>query len=436
LNSESDRYHPKSLLGRRRIVLPAFKDNDCWDLVNSLAEYKQTKLEPFWNAMVAGLVVALITLNVLPSPPIQYLYRIKAVATQTRLTALQHRLPNVRGTRTNNEHSHSDFRLLTADVIALPDRKHEPILSTNHGLPNNVLAQITFLTDRIYRQNEIQVELEQISLANVNNSVVKEIERQLRVLDWQREAANHLVQQLDSKDVDESSFQTISTNPIGTKSLKSEWSSLVDQKNQLYDQLLEQLRIAKTKAAGFIAVAGRPQIVPRIVKPLSDATVVAFFLGVMTSGLFFIVLRLSSPITRSQTIVKETNQKQAVPIKSDGSGDILAKQLSRIGIPYLGLLEPEGYVPVSMAKASAKASVGSERPDEIGVATRLTIRQKNSVVRGFLRAFSEPAQRASEWLLILWLAIAAFRFFTDDMWRSLVFQSPLSGLAKLLSGLA
>jgi len=411
--------------------LPAFKDIDCWDLVKSLAEYKQTRLEPLWNALVAGMVVALITLNVLPSPPIQYLYRIKAVATQTRLTALQQRLPNLRDNRSFNKYSHSDFRFLTAEAVALPGRKHEPILSTNHSPPSHVLTQVTFLADRIYPQNEIQAKLEQISLAKVDNSVIKEIERKILVLDWQREASNHLIQQLNSKGLEESSFQIVSTNPIGTQSLQSDWSSLVAEKNQLYNHLTDQLRIAKTKAAGFIAIAGRPQIFPRIARPLSNETIVAFFLGLMTSGLFFIVLRSRSPLKGIHAIVKETNLKKAIPIQPDGSGEILAKRLSRIGIPYLGLLEPSGYVPISMAKAS----VSAERSDEIGVDTKPTAKEENSKLRDFLRAFSVPAQRASEWLLILWLAIAAFRFFTDDMWRSLVFQSPLTGLAKLLSGL-
>jgi len=406
-------------------------------LCEKLAKHQESKLEPVWSAIVVGSVVGLFVLNALPSPAIQFLHRIKAVTTQQRLDVFQDYLEKEQKTKRPNTSSMSEvngLRFLKADVIALGQQKHEPVLSTNHCLPQRVLAQVTFVANRRFKTEEIQLNLERITLTNRDNSEVKELRQQLRMAEWRRSSAQHLIAQIDSKGNEEIPFLPVSTNRVGTKDLRNEWQSLIERSNDQCDRLVEQLRNVMLKSNGFIAVAGKPQVLPRIASSStsSSSSIIAFFTGSLTSALFFFLIRSVQSGRYSRVLNHPNRLSQRMSYPGHERGARLAQRLEKLGIPCLGAMKGVDCSAISNEIANDDRSSISR----LDLSSAPTLNSTSSIPRISRFLESTATFKAVEWLLLIWISIAAVRFFADDMWRSLAFQSPLTGLARLIIGIA
>jgi hypothetical protein len=431
--------------------------------VTNLAKHNQNQLDPFWNAILAGAVVALFLLAILPSSKIDYIYRVKAVATQNRLEALQSRIASHTKSQLSEDFANRKvgLRFVTSRLIETTPPKATAVLSTQQSLPLRALAEVTFLADRKYLTDEIQLQLEEISLANVKSDEILQLEQRKRTLEWELTSAQHLSNQLaGSRDTTED-FKVVSTNSVDESVLRNKWQMAIASKQELYDQLVDQIRTASLRASGFVAVAGKPKVSPRVTGAMSISTVVAFFAGALTSCVIFILLRSTrdghSPTKTTHALTKITERKTSAKKslgtsqleKGAASGIRLASRISKLGIPYLGAIESSSIAVSgstglandndSMNMTNTEASnINSSSIDSYPVAALPSTSSKSaSQELNFHReVWSAPLQRSLEWLLILWMTAVVIRFFSDDVWRSLVLQSPLTGLAKLFSGIA
>ena len=417
--------------------------------MKNLANHNQNQLGPFWNATLAGAVVALFLLAILPSSKVDFIYRVKTVATQQRLEALQNQVECQQKTQLLNDCSDCKvaIQLLAAKAIESTPPKVAAVLSTQQNLPRRILAEVTFLADRKYQTDEIQLQLEEISLNKVKSDEILLLQHRKRALEWDITSAQHLVDQLEATEGVTEPFIVVSTNPVDLSTLQQDWKSVIASKKELFNQIVEQIRVTATRASGFVAVAGKPHVFPRVARAISTSTLVAFFAGASTSCLIFILLRFILPSSsigyRHTPTFLATNQEIMKPkagvmrlfeksrLEQDlASGLRLADRIAKLGIPYLGEIEASrtatSGVPTvvkvdALVRTLPEVTPHTSIPGEPGVN---------------YDQWSIPLQRSLEWLLVLWMATAAIRFFSDDVWRSLVLQSPLTGLAKLFSGIA
>ena len=414
--------------------------------MKNLANRKQNQLDPFWNAILAGTVVALFLLAILPSSKVDFIYRVKTVATQHRLDALQNQVncqPKIQLPDDSSDRN-AGIRVLAAKEIESTPPKVAAVLSTQHSLPRRFAAEVTFLADRRYLTDEIQVQLEAISLTKVKSDEILLLQQRKRALEWEITSAQHLVDQLETTDDAAEPFKVVSTNPVDLSTLQQDWKSVIASKKELFNQIVDQIRSTSARASGFVAVAGKPQVFPRVARSISMSTVVAFIAGAVTSCLFFLLLRFVMP----KAGVSRTREKSRLE-QNKASGFRLADRIAGLGIPYLGAIEAN-RVATSNAqhadKGDASARTTTEEVTHLhtsqfglpgatlpGVAHLRSIPGEPNVNHD---KWNVPLQRSLEWLLVLWMTTAAIRFFSDDVWRSLVLQSPLTGFAKLFSGIA
>ena len=414
--------------------------------MKNLVNHKQNQLDPFWNAILAGTVVALFLLAILPSAKVDFIYRVKTVATQQRLDALQNQVncqPKIQLTD-NCSDRNVGIHVLAAKAIETSPPRVAAVLSTQHSLPLRFVAEVTFLADRRYLIDEIQVQLEEISLNKVKSDEILLLQQRKRALEWEITSAQHLVDQLETTDDATEPFKVVSTNSVDLLTLQQDWKSVIENKKGLFNQVVDQIHSASARASGFVAVAGKPQVFPRVARSTSMSTIVAFIGGAMTSCLFFLLLRFLMP----KACVRRIREKSR-PEQNTASGLRLADRIAGLGIPYLGAIEATRTLTSNAqhsvkGDASARTMTGEvshlhtsqfDLPGAAlpGVAHLRSIPGEPSVNHD---KWNVPLQRSLEWLLVLWMATAAIRFFSDDVWRSLVLQSPLTGLAKLFSGIA
>ncbi len=431
--------------------------------MTNIAKHKKNQLDPSWNAILAGTVVALFLLAFLPSTKINYIYRVKTVATQQRLDALQNRLvAQVKSPLSNSiADSAAGLQFVASRLIETTPPKIAAVLSTQQNLPRRVLAEVTFLADRKYQTDEIQLHLEEISLAKVKSDEILQLEQRKRTLEWELTSAKHLADQLVASSDPTQDFKVVSTNSVDESVLRNKWQTAIASKQEQYDQLVDQIRTASLRASGFVAVAGKPKVSPRVTGAMSISTVVAFFAGALTSCVIFILLRSTKDSHRvtktthaqTKTTERKTSEKKLLGTlrveKGTASGLRLASRISKLGIPYLGAIESSsialggstgqthGNASMNMTNVEA-ANINSSSIDSYPV-TVLPSTSSNSASQEsnyHREVWSAQLQRSLEWLLILWMTAVVIRFFSDDIWRSLVLQSPLTGLAKLFSGIA
>jgi len=409
--------------------------------VKNSANRKQNQLDPFWNAILAGTVVALFLLAILPSSKVDFIYRVKTVATQHRLDALQNQVNCQPKFQLPDDSSVRDagIRVLAAKEIESTPPKVAAVLSTQHSLPRRFAAEVTFLADRRYLTDEIQVQLEAISLNKVKSDEILLLQQRKRALEWEITSAQHLVDQLETTDDAAEPFKVVSTNPVDLSTLQQDWKSVIASKKELFNQIVDQIRSTSARASGFVAVAGKPQVFPRVARSISMSTIVAFIAGAMTSCLFFLLLRFVMPKVGASRTREKSRREQ-----NTASGLRLAGRIAGLGIPYLGAIEANRAA-TSNAQHAGKGDASARTTTE--EVTHLHTSQFDLPGVAHLRStpgesivnhdkWNVPLQRSLEWLLVLWMATAAIRFFSDDVWRSLVLQSPLTGLAKLFSGIA
>jgi hypothetical protein len=386
-----------------------------------------------------------------------YIYRVKAVVTQQRFDAIQHQLQNRQETSLQHDSAAgAGLKFLSAKPIETTLRQSAAVLSTQHSLPRRRVVEVTFLADRKYLTDEIQLQLEEISLAKVQSEEITQLQQRRRTVEWEIAAAEHLVDQLKPTDQDSGTFQVVSTNPVDSSTLHQDWKSALAGKQALYSEIVDQIRNASSRAAGFIAVAGKPQILPKVDRAMSISTVTAFFAGACTASLIFMLLRSSAgpaaapgltkkQIQRATKSTKSLSQESRPDVSSE-SGLRLADRIAKLGIPYLGAMDVPRISRLSgqynsqkvltgvLSSAAADAtSIHELQHSSLGIAShnsQAPDRVGNQVL------WSGSLQRSLEWLLILWMSAVAIRFFSDDIWRCLVLQSPLTGLAKLFSGIA
>ncbi len=431
--------------------------------MTNIAKHKQNQLGPFWNAILAGTLVALFLLAILPSSKIDYIYRVKTIATQQRLDALQALMEPQLQNRLSNGFADgiAGLEFVASRLIEATPPKVAAVLSTQQSLPRRVLVEVTFLADRKYQTDEIQTHLEEISLTKIKSDEILQLEQRKRTLEWEITSAQHLSDQLVTTNNATEDFKVVSTNSVDESMLQQNWKSVVASKRELYDQLVDQIRTASLRASGFVAVAGKPKIFPRVTGPMSMSTIVAFFAGALTSCVIFMLLRppnssqfiamaasVNAKTLESKTIVRKLLQTSRLE-PGAVSGFRMADRISKLGIPYFGAIESSS-VAMSGSQGLSKdnASVSTATAEESNIHSSQFDLAHDSPLR-FISSkstqqnpsnrqdvWSAPLQRSLEWLLILWMAAVIIRFFSDDIWRSLVLQSPLTGLAKLFSGIA
>ncbi|MCY2974435.1 MAG: hypothetical protein NTW52_07175 [Planctomycetota bacterium] len=431
--------------------------------MTNTAKNKQNQFDPFWNAILSGTVVALLLLAILPSPRVDFIYRVKTVATQQRLAALQNRMAaQPKGQLSEGLlNGNIGLQFITSRLIESTPPKVAAVLSTRQNLPQRVLAEVTFLADRKYQTDEIQTQLEEISLSKIKSDEILQLEQRKRTLEWEIASAQHLSDQLVASNNAANDFKVVSTYSVDESALQRNWKSVIATKQELYDQLVDQIRTASLRASGFVAIAGKPKVFPQVTGTTSMSTVVAFFAGALTSCVVFMLLRsigsshvksIATP-SRSLAFERKTSVRKLAPTSRLDQGAVsglrMADRISKLGIPYFGAIESSG-IAVSSSQGSAKddASVSITNGDksnmlsspfESGYVTpipSISIKSTQQESKNHQDVWSVPLQRSLEWLLILWMAAVVIRFFSDDIWRSLVLQSPLTGLAKLFSGIA
>jgi hypothetical protein len=431
--------------------------------VTIITKHKQNQLDPFWNAILAGVVVSLFLLAILPSSKIDYIYLVKTVATQQRLAALENQIAVQAKCLLSEGFSNGTVGLqfVASRLIEATPPKVAAVLSTQQNLPRRVLAEVTFLADRKYQTDEIQLQLEQISLSKVKSDELLQLEQRKRTLEWEIASAQHLSDQLVAPSKTTEEFKVVSTNSVDESVLQQNWKSVIATKQELYEQLVEQIRTSSLRASGFVAVAGKPKIFPRVTGQMSMSTIVAFFAGALTSCVVFILLRstsirqlasMASPAS-SRAMERKTSEKNRLPTSRLEQGAVsglrMADRISKLGIPYLGSIESSSISAsssrgstldnVSVGKMTSEASNMRSSQFDLADVTPLQFVSSKSTLKdssNYQNFWSAPLQRSLEWLLILWMAAVVIRFFSDDIWRSLVLQSPLTGLAKLFSGIA
>lgn len=431
--------------------------------MTNTAKNKQNQLDPTWNAILAGTVVGLFLLACLPSSKIDYIYRVKTVATQERLDALEKQIAAQTKSQLSQAFANGKVGLqfVASRVIEAAPLKVAAVLSTQQNLPRRVLVEVTFLADRKYQTDEIQKQLEEISLTKIKSDEVLQLEQRKRGLEWELTSAKHLSSQMTGPTDTTEEFKVVSTNSVDESMLQQNWKSVIATKQELYDQLVDQIRTASVRASGFVAVAGKPKIFPRVTGHMSVSTVVAFLAGVFTSCIIFILLRFSitdqatvmASRVSSKTIEQKTSVKkllQTSRLEQDAvSGLRMADRISKLGIPYFGAIESpivavsgsQGPVKDNASVVTTTANASNMHSSQFDSAHAKPIQYVSSKstqpdTSNRQNIWSAPLQRSLEWLLILWMAAVVFRFFSDDIWRSLVLQSPLTGLAKLFSGIA
>ncbi len=349
--------------------------------------------QAIWCGVVFGLAALITTLNVLPPIEVQYLVSGKVLTSPTRAETLQNSLGQ-------------------SGSIDLPSRLCEVKVldSVGQHFPSETNVKSVLLGVESIWKNRCDPRGFQNWIATLSmpsESIVQKPEqaKEAQLVQWELDAARHYqshhsyvgaTSDSNSK-ADSSVFQLASTSSSADPS-ELVVKKQLDEKVRSLETRLTELNAAKQSlqdhAAGKVELTDDPSIQPssrRIPGWMAmSVLVLGFAVGASAGWLQF-------------------------HLQSGGIFDPneVAEQLTRAGVPSVATVQLSVDQDDStdwIALASQKASDASRKGG------------RNLIL-------------LSEGVLALWIVIILFRISTDSLWRSLLLESPLAALGRLLTGM-
>ncbi len=378
-----------------------------------------------WCGIVFSLVVLITVLNFFPAINVQYVVRSKVVVSESRFSQLRELVKKDRLEVTSG--NPKGMRLL--EVVVL-DRSRSALASHTRAKDEQlILVEVHSRWSQRPSEKSHAAWLEANTKVPASRLANSKLAQQGRIARWELQAAQHYAARhrfLRGKEEEPSitSDGRIFELPRMVRDPKSHSgvpASLVSQRTvspatessgeatdgptaQLERRIeLARQRTAETELAwqreieqssGMLQVAGRPEVSTRTsLIPLWMATSVLILGLASGSTIGWIQHRLQSG--------------GAYESKS------VAHQLTFEGIPVVGRFE----LPVAE----------TEQPDWIEIASR----QAGSASR----RVASQLTRLSEWALGFWCVLIVGRLALDPMWRSVLIESPLAALGRLVVGM-
>jgi hypothetical protein len=166
------------------------------------------------------------------------------------------------------------------------------------------------------------------------------------------------------------------------------------------EQLERQIKEAKTKASGTIALTGSPRI--GVLSSRASISHVACVLAFTVLSCIALVLFLQPPNRRKNSRTPKVDQTD------------FSKLLTELGLRNLGTIHITGLESTSEPPPAMLSSKTESR-------------------RQFRRL--EFSCRIVNALLVAWVGLFAIRFLSDSNWRELLFNAPLSAFSSMISGI-
>lgn len=349
--------------------------------------------QAIWCGVVFGLAALITTLNFLPPIEVQYLVSGKVLTSPTRAETLQSTLGQ-------------------SGAIDLPSRLCEVKVldSICQHFPSEPNAKSVLLGVESVWKNRcdpkgFQNWIATLSLPSESIAQKPDQSKEAQLVQWELDAARHYQSHHNyvGANSDSNSKADGSIFQLASTSSSAEPSELVvkkqmDEKVRSLESRLTQLNDAQQglqdRAAGKVELTDDPSIQPssrRIPGWMAmSVLVLGFAVGASAGWLQF-------------------------HLQSGGIFDPneVAEQLTRAGVPSVATVQLNVDQDEStdwIALASQKASDASRKGG------------RNLIL-------------LSEGVLALWIIIILFRISTDSLWRSLLLESPLAALGRLLTGM-
>jgi hypothetical protein len=398
-------------------------------------------------ALLSGLCVLLLALNLMPQAPLRFLYSTKVIASAPRFVLLESACEaNKKRTYETQKSQNPSSSVVIRHIKKLESPSIQDKANQNRwhqSFSNHLFANLTVETTRFRDTKSLDEELRQFSNPGTTSVEVKSLENQHRITQWKLTASEHLLQELNRRTSVEQedtsgTYKEVSTSWNITKPNASPlvstqvvddstesreiWTSQIEVLREIQADLESRIESATKKAVGFLAIVGKPNILIRPANGSLLNIVIAFVAGIVTTIAVYIMIQMS--LSQSAQRTSRSFVKQTVTPEIETS--LIAKHLKGLGIPFLGS--------ISLSEAI--------------LATASSVAPSTNNVREPTATASDPPSTAAAsiaWIKLLkmivdlsivgWIAIFAMRFFLDERWREFFLASPLYGLCRMCFGL-
>jgi hypothetical protein len=352
---------------------------------------RQLARQAVWCGVVFGLATLITVLNVLPPIEVRYQVTSKVLVSHNSANSLQSQVDN------KSPVDLDEPTLAAVQIIDKSSSDHPVALASARPL---VLLGVNSLWKSACSADELVQWLSNLA-ASQHHEVSVDSSKELLVAQWQLEAAKHYQTQheyLSSPEVgaDRQVFQ-LASNSVPPEPTPSQVRRQLDAEVQG-----KQLRLAGLLHQHNEAGSAQEKV------ELTDEPVIAPFCAWIPSWLALSIIVLGIAAGASAGWLHLRLQSGGVYDPND-----VAIQLSKMGIPHI-----------------ATVQLSADQLDEadwIGSATHSASEASRLSGRNLILI--------SEVILGFWTLAIVARLCADPLWRSVLFDSPLAALGRLISGM-